>query len=194
MHTIFFDLETGGLDLRHPIIQLAAVAVDADLKEVSSFERKVHFVEAEAEPEALKMNHYDPEVWAQSAIAPPQLVREFTTWLKRFADVQMVSKRTGNPYSVAQLAGYNAATFDGPRLQKLFRDAAAFLPAHPRVLDVLQLVLWDAFKRRETHESYRLSEVYQRLGYTVDGAHDALFDVRATVQVVRDLKQRGGTQ
>lgn len=42
MTTVFFDLETGGLDAaHHPIVQIAAVAVSDAGKELETFEQKL---------------------------------------------------------------------------------------------------------------------------------------------------------
>ncbi len=63
-YTIYFDTETGGVLPSHPTIQLAAIAVeDGTWNEAAGFERKIKFNEADADPEALKINHYEPEVW-----------------------------------------------------------------------------------------------------------------------------------
>ena len=67
MTTVFFDLETGGVTPDHPDIQLAAIAVDSDLNELDSFERKIQFKESDADPEALKLNHYDASIWDSEA-------------------------------------------------------------------------------------------------------------------------------
>ncbi len=53
---VFFDLETGGLDpKRHPIIQLAAVAVDAGLEVLEAFEAKVIFDRNKANAHSLQL-------------------------------------------------------------------------------------------------------------------------------------------
>lgn len=187
MHTIYFDLETGGLQMEHPVIQLAAVAVDQNLVEIDSFERKIQFVEASADPEALMLNHYDAEVWKREAKPFQTVVRDFDKFLFPYRDIQMVSK-AGKPYSVALLGGYNAANFDAPRLQRMFKNASQFLAAHPRTLDVLQGIMWRDYLAGEFHLSYKLGDVCARLGIELTGAHDALADVRGTVELVRRLK------
>ena len=148
MRLVFVDLETGGLEPgKHPITQVACVAVDPSLKELASFERKVVFNEADCDPESLAVSRYNREQWQREAVAAPKACAELSAFFKRFADVRMVSQRTGNPYFVAQMAGYNAATFDGPFLQCFYRQQDAFLPAAFRVLDVLQRVLWHFHER-----------------------------------------------
>ena len=193
MRIVFFDYETGGVTPSHPNIQLAAMAVEIETwRAVESFERKIAFNESEADPEALKINHYLREVWEREAVTAARAHSEFAAFLKRHADVQMVSKRTGSPYQVARLAGYNAATFDGPRLKDHFTRCNAFLPAHPFVMDVLQWAAWELQIRGARLDNMKLGTVYQ---YFVsespgDSAHDALHDVRSTIAVARCLWER----
>jgi uncharacterized protein YprB with RNaseH-like and TPR domain len=42
----FFDLETGGLELHHPIIQFAGIAVDRAWREIETLEMKIEFDES----------------------------------------------------------------------------------------------------------------------------------------------------
>lgn len=188
---VYFDFETGGLTPAHPDIQLAAVAVDQTGVIVASLERKIQFDPATADPEALRMNSYDPEVWEREAKPEEMVVTEFAGFLKRFSDVEMISKRTGRPYKVARLAGYNAATFDGPRLQAMFQRYGAFLPAHPQVMCVLNLALWAFHGKSDRPKSMKLGDVCEFFGIPID-AHDALHDVRATVALVDKLRAAAG--
>lgn len=189
MRSVFFDLETGGRDpSRHPITQIAAVAVDKDLNEFESFECKIRFDESEADPEALRLNHYDPEVWAEKGLAPRMAADRFARFLKKYADVEMTSK-AGKPYSVAQLIGYNAATFDGPFLQSFYGGLQVFLPASYRVMCLLQRVLWGFHEdpRKKPPKDFKLGTVCKYFEIPLEGAHDALADVRATVNLSRVL-------
>jgi len=65
MITTYFDLETTDVDIaRSEITQLAAVAVDSNFREVGFFTRLIRIDEKRANPEALRINHYDPARWA----------------------------------------------------------------------------------------------------------------------------------
>jgi DNA polymerase III subunit epsilon len=183
---IYFDLETGGLDMEHPITQLAAVAVNG-AEEIDSFNRLIHVNVEHCDPKALELNGYDPARWEREAVFPFQVVSEFWTFLNKYKTVDCISKE-GKPYKVAQLAGYNAATFDAPRLQQLFRTARAFLPAHPRVLDVMQLAMWFIRAQDIKLENHKLATVCKYFGIKLDNAHDALADVRATAQLAGCLQ------
>lgn len=184
---VFFDLETGGLNPeRHPIIQLAAVAVDAEtFEELGSFERKLRFKMEAADPEALAMNSYDAATWEREAVEPPAALRDFSTFLKLHATRRMVSK-TGNPYWVARLAGHNAAAFDMPFLRRYFSICDLFLPAYLLTLDSSQLAAWWNWRNGGKLENVKLVSLAAHFGIELE-AHDALADVRANVAVVKYL-------
>ncbi len=192
MVVVYFDLETGGLQPTHPIIQLAAVAVEENAwEELGSFEAKLLFDESEADAEALKINHYDPEVWKKHGKSPNAVALLFARFLEPFKAIQMISKRTGRPYSVARLAGHNAATFDGPRLQALFSGLGMFLPADPRVRCTLQRALWYFEESGKPAPcNYKLESLCKHFGIEIpeSGAHDALVDVRLTIQLARAMR------
>jgi DNA polymerase III epsilon subunit-like protein len=191
MKIIYFDLETGGVLEQHPIIQIAAIAIDdATWQELDAIEMKLQFNISDADPEALKINHYDAAVWRAEAIPVGQAIGRFARFLEPHKSLHLISKRSGRPYSVAQLAGHNAATFDGPRLQNMFRATGAFLPADPRVLDTMQRAMWFFQERGTRPEDYKLGTLCKHFGIEVgDDAHDALADVRLTIQLARALRE-----
>ncbi len=187
--TVVFDLETGGVEAKHPDIQLAAVAVRG-WEEIDTFERKLQFSVDSCDPEALEINSYDPAVWEREALPEARVVAQFAQWMRRHAVIHKVSKR-GNPYSVARLAGHNVARFDAPRLLAMFKRHGAFLAADAfRPLDTLQLALWHFAGREDEPENYKLGTLATALGIATDGAHDALADVRMTVQLAKAICER----
>lgn len=186
--TIYFDLETGGLEPCHPNIQLAAIVMDDSTgEEIASFEQKIKFSESEADPEALRVNHYSPVAW-KDAIAPAGAAQRFAAFIGPHRSIEMVSKRTGEPYSVGKLAGYNALTFDLPRLRRMF--GAAFFPCSYHVRDILQRVMFwfDEHPNVSKPDSLKLGTVCEFFKISVDGAHDALVDVRMTAALARRLR------
>jgi DNA polymerase III alpha subunit (gram-positive type) len=163
--TVYFDLETGGLDVESPIIQLA---------------------------EALEINHYDRQRWLKEGMPPQIAFERFSKFLNQFKSIPMISKRTGRTYQVARLAGYNCLTFDAPRLQYHFKQHDLFLPAHPATLDVLALAMWrlSATLHFETPSaSTKLGFLCEAFGVPLDNAHDALADVRGTIALAKRLTQ-----
>lgn len=190
MSIIYFDLETGGLRDDQPDIQLAAVAVAPDGREMEVFQRRIQFDEAKADPEALKINHYDADLWAKEAVPEAQALAEFSAFMNRYRSIEMVSKRTGQPYSVARLAGYNAATFDGPRLKRMFERHRAFMPAHPQTLCVYQRAIWWFLERGLSLNNMKLGTVCGHFGIALPDAHDALADVKATAKLADCLRAK----
>lgn len=188
-YTIYFDFETGGVLPTHPSIQLAAIAVDdASRKEVSSFEAKLTFDEKQATPEALTMNHYDKTVWDKEALSPPIVAKRFARWSAPFQSIPMVSARTGNSYTIGKLAGYNALTFDLPRLRDLF--GTEFFPFAFQVRDILQRVIFhfDEHPSLLPPSNYKLPTVCAYFGINTDNAHEALADVRLTHALYERLR------
>lgn len=186
---IIFDLETGGLKEDAPIIQIAAIAIDAQGNEKEAFECKILFDESQAEKEALEINHYSREVWESLGVPPVNAVARLSHFLKTHASLHLISK-AGNPYSVAELCSYNSA-FDAPRLKRFY--TGQFLPAHPRVLCALQRVMWYFKETRMPISNFKLSTVANFFGILSDGAHDALEDVRLTHKVLKEISTRYAT-
>lgn len=202
---VFFDLETGGLDpSKHAVIQIAAVACvvarrgKVELVQAGEFESKLLFDLEAAEEQALNVNSFNQATWADEAKMPSVACRDFSQFLKRHATNRQISKRTQRPYYVANLAGYNGATFDKPFLWKLYsRQRDSFVPGHPQVFDVLQLAKWTAFSSlgdAPLPANFKLETVAKWLGLDVgDGqTHDALDDVRLLVDVTERLLQIAG--
>lgn len=192
---IFYDLETGGLDpKRHPIIQIAAVAVDQRLDAIEAFEAKVRFEKKKANAHSLRKNHYHPGVWAQEAQEPTAVAQEFAAFLKRHATVPTLSAR-GQSYQVAQLVAHNGA-FDGPFLATWYDKLGIFLPAKRLVLCTMQLAMWHFMNSgAKPPANYQLATLCDCFGvaFHAAAAHEALADVTATVQLFRALRQRNTT-
>lgn len=183
MSVVVFDFETGGLSPHHPNIQLAAIAVDDSWNEIESFESKIAFDPSLCDAEALALNHYAADAW-KSAPECPYVFAMFCSFLKRHSSVEMISKRSGRPYSVARLAAYNA-TFDRDRLWAM--SGSQFVPAHPQALCIMQRAMW-AVQSGASFKSFKLTDVAEKLGIGNDGAHDALADVRIAAAVARALQ------
>jgi DNA polymerase III epsilon subunit-like protein len=185
MKTVVFDFETGGLESQ-PSIQLAAiVVVDATGKEVAQFEQKIRFDVAACDPKALEINRYSAEAW-KDAISPSAAADRFATFVKPHCCIEAFSKRTGRPFSVAKLAGYNAVTFDWPRLKALFADR--FLPCSYHVRDVMQRAMFWFDEHGKKPKDLKLTTVCEYFGIETENAHDALADVRMTAQLAERLR------
>lgn len=184
---VHFDFETGGVEPRHPSIQLAAVAWDGGV-ELGAFEQKIAFTEADADPAALAMNHYSPAAWVD-AKSHAIVAGKFAAWLKPYCTVQKTSK-AGKPYFVARLAGYNAIAFDAPRLRELF--GTQFLAAEYPVRDVLQRAVFyfDDHATVAPPANLKLATVCAFFGIKTAGAHDALTDARMCAELHHALTRQ----
>lgn len=186
--TVFFDVETGGLEERHPNIQIAAVAV-RDWKEVESFEAHISFSEAACDPEALSVNGYRREDWV-GAVSEPQAFLLFNRFCERNADYRLIS-RAGNPYTVAKLAGHNVTSFDIPRVRRALDAMRVFWKAcwwYP--LDTYARAIWHFHDRGESPENFQLQTLARRFGIPAQGAeHEALADVRLCVLIAKAITE-----
>lgn len=184
MVVVYFDTETGGVLPTHPTIQLAAVAVE-DGVELSGFTQNIAFNLQDCDEEALALNHFTPQAWAD-AVSPAVTAARFAQWLRPFQSVTLTSKRTGQPYTVARLAAYNAP-FDLPRLRELF--GTQFFPCEFLVRDVLQFALFHFDRYGHAPENFKLTTVARYFGIPTDGAHGALADARMCAAVHRALRE-----
>ena len=188
---VFVDLETGGVDSWRPIMQIAAIAVDSNLRELETLEIKLRFDPQRMKRACFRKRHYSRHVWAREAVSEQEAGERFASFLKRHATIDLVSA-THRPYRVAQLVAHHAA-FDGPFLASWFRRIDRYLPAHPRVLCTHQRALW-LFHENKTLSppaDYRLSTLCQYFDVRLKAheAHEALADVRATVELYRAMQR-----
>jgi DNA polymerase III epsilon subunit-like protein len=188
---VIFDLETGGVEPQHPDIQLAALVLDEGDREAGAFHARIQFNESLCDPEALKMNSYDRDLWANEALPERIVVAQFARFLEPYRSIERTSKRTGQPYTIAKLAGHNVQRFDGPRLRAMFKRHDQFLAADSYgALDTWQRALWWF---QETGErppaSFTLSTLCDYFGIEApDGTHDARADVALTAQLIKRLR------
>ena len=186
MKIVFFDVETSGLDEgHHEIIQIAACATE-DMVVVDEFERKLMFDLSKASKEALAINSYDPDVWDREQISQGCALSEFTQWLKKYKDVTRYAKRSGRAFKTVRMAAHNAP-FDMKFLQAWYRKHDKFCPADFLALDTLQLVMWHDWDGKIPIKNYKLGTLCEFLGIPLEGAHDALVDIRANVEVAKRL-------
>jgi oligoribonuclease (3'-5' exoribonuclease) len=102
---VFIDPETAGIDpKRHPIIQLAAIAVDDQLEVLEAFEAKVQFDLRQANVRSLRKKHFHPGVWAREARDEKTVANGFASFLRRHAALPAIS-RQGTAYQVTTLSG-----------------------------------------------------------------------------------------
>ncbi|HZZ26776.1 MAG TPA: 3'-5' exonuclease [Pirellulales bacterium] len=186
---VFFDLECAGLDpKRHPIIQIAAIAVDEALEPIEAFEAKLRFDVQRANKNSLRKNHYHPGIWAKEGREPEEIARTFAEFLRRHATIPMMGA-TGSSYAVAQLVAHNA-DFDGSFLQAWYERFGVYLPARRQVLCTLQRAMWFFSEQtRQSPKDFKLATLchFFAVPFHAASAHEALGDVLATIQLYKSI-------
>jgi DNA polymerase-3 subunit epsilon len=156
---IFFDLETTGVNVdADRIVQIACIKIDTD------------------------GNQTEKEILINPTIPIP----------KEASDVHGVTDETVKDapkfYNVAKaiyaffegcdIGGYNSDSYDVPLLMNEFARAGIQFPNW-------DCALVDVLKHERILRSNKLGDVYKRYtGRDLDGAHNALVDVRATVEIL----------
>jgi DNA polymerase III epsilon subunit-like protein len=177
---VYVDIETGGLDRdRHPITQIAAYVPAT--KEF--FERKIIVDPAECDPVALEINHYNPAVWAATAVPACLAALDFIIFLRRHATIHFVDRDGDKLKSVAQMAGHNADAFDLPFLRRWAAEFGHDLPIYHTSLCTKQLAMW----LHPGLDSYSLGPLCQHFGIEIKNAHDALADAVACARLAERL-------
>jgi DNA polymerase III epsilon subunit-like protein len=187
---IFVDIETAGQQLWRPIIQIAAVAVDSNFRELESFEEKIRFNERDAVKWTLRKRHYNRRRWQQEARRDKDVAVDFAAFLVRHATVGAVSV-SGAPFAVAQLVAHNAA-FDAPFLRTWFERLGLFFPGTYRVYCTLHRAMWLFHEDRSLAppDDFRLGTLCEYFGVSLppEQAHDALADARATAKLYHAMR------
>lgn len=186
---VFVDLETGGLLPWRPIIQIAAIAVSSSLRELEVFESKIMFQKRFVDPKALRKNSYSPERWKREARPAGEVAKAFAEFLRRHATIEVAGSGRGS-YRLAQLVAHNA-NFDGPFLLAWFDRMGQFFPGHFRMLCTVQRAVWlfHEDKSLTPPTDFKLGTLCEYFGVPLrpEDAHDALADVRATVDLYRAM-------
>lgn len=163
---VFFDLEATGLNVvRDRIMQIAMIKYFADGREPEEMEMLIN-------PGVL----ISMEAMAVHGITPKDVARKPT--FQQVADD--IYKFIGD----ADLAGYNSNRFDVPMLMEEFaRVGIDFDVSNRRLLDMQRI-----FYKMEPRTLKAALRFYT--GKKMENAHDALADVRATVDVFRGQLER----
>lgn len=185
------DIETGGLEFRRPIIQIAAVALDAAMNELEQFEVKIQFDEQKACKDSLRRIHYQRAEWRRSAVAPRKAAWDFARFLRRHATVRQYGTN-GEMFKVAQLVAHNSG-FDGPFLQAWYKKLGIFFPASYRYQCTLQRAYWLFAENPELPQpdDFRLLTLcrYFDVPFNAIESHEALADVRAMIAMYRAMRE-----
>ena len=158
---IFFDLETTGLDiLRDRILQIALIKYPANGSKPEEVDLYVN-PEFPIPPEVFAIHGITDEM-----VASAKPFRELAPWLYLFI-------------GDADLAGYNSNRFDVPFLMEEFaRCGLQFSVKNRRLIDVG--AIFHKMEPRTLKAAYRFY-----CGASLENAHNALADIRATAEVFK---------
>jgi DNA polymerase-3 subunit epsilon len=156
---VFFDLESTGLDLsKDRVVSIATLKIDLDGK---TEEKKILINPQMPIPkEASDVHGITDEMVADAPIFP-QLAKSLFSYFEN-----------------CDIAGFNSDYYDVPLLMKEFSRCGIEFPTW-------ELNLVDVLKFERALNSNKLGEVYKRYtGKELEGAHDALNDIRATFEIL----------
>ena len=167
---VFVDLETGGLALEYPVIQIGAVALPTG----RVFERKLRFNKDDCHPAAMAKNNYDPEIWAKEAVDPLDAWMDFS----RFLDAH---KKEDD----IVLGGHNIHDFDMDFINDAFTKHSIKSNYRRVPIDTMLMHYYQHPGERKS-----LASCCERLEIVQGRAHDALDDAKASMLVYRKLTTR----
>ncbi len=172
----FIDIETTGLDVtRHEIIEIGVVLVDASLQNQDTYTildtfhfkiRPMHITQAD--PQALRINHYDPSQWQEAITLQEALV-------------QLSEKTKG-----AVMVGHHVA-FDLMFLDRAFKETGVANMMHYHVLDTVSLAYSKLPEYREDISRYGLQYLCDHFKIKNKESHTARADAYATFELYKKL-------
>ena len=159
---MFLDTETTGLEPQHEVIQIGVVAMNGEEYEWKIKPERIDL----ADPEALKINRYDPGKWEEEGRPSGEVCRELASMLQQ---TQMVCC---NP------------TFDITYLRYSFIENG-ISPRHLAYPKPLCVAIFAApiMSVAEGLGIPSLRKMCDYFGVPNDGAHDALEDARMTREI-----------
>ena len=164
---VFFDVESTGLNiLRDRIVQIALIKHFADGREPEELEMLIN-------PGAVLISE---DAYKVHGISPKDVANKPT--------FSQVAKQIFEFIGDADLSGYNAIRFDIPMLmEEFYRAGIDFNLDDRKLIDVQRLFY--KMEPRTLSAAYRFY-----CDKSMENAHDALADVRATVDVLKGQIER----
>jgi DNA polymerase-3 subunit epsilon len=158
---VWFDLETTGVNTATDrIIEICMIKTDFEGNEISSFYTLV--------------NPGPGIEWRQEAIDKHGITPDMLEDQDRF---EYIAKEVMDFIGDSDLGGYNALYFDIPMLTEEFmRAGLVFNPRGKAVID--PFLIYSKYERRDLSTAYT-----KYTGKTLDGAHRAEADIRATMEI-----------
>ena len=190
--TVFYDMETTGIDPETAaVVQIGAI-LDIDGEEVDNLNLKIRpFEGAYLDPAALAVTGLSVDDLMND---PARLDPREAYW--KF--LEFCGFRPGRRVETSDRihrAGYNIMGFDNRFLDKLgvrSGDKWCFAKFHWPGIDVASIACAALRQKRGRMKDFKLMSVARAFDIDTDGqAHDALFDVRVTRDLYYEIIARG---
>lgn len=194
-----YDLETtrpNPVDPQIEIIQFAAATADSEtlvLIDGTAIDIKIKFDLEKADPESIKVNSYDPDIWAKQAIPQNEAAWKINAYFGGRKTWKRISRK-GKFGTVCKLMGFNNASFDDVVLRRMLDANGIAWPAASLwptgTIDVMHMAQSIDMLEGNAWSFYSLSDMCDRYGIDNEDAHDALADVKATLAVAKVYKEK----
>ena len=165
----FIDIETTGFDVTmHEIVEIGVVLTTSQLKLIEKIEFKIKPEHIEnADPVALKVNHYNPLDWADA--------------LSLKNSMEIISEKTTDCIMVGQ-----NVSFDSGFLEYSFAKLKLKNNMHYHKLDTVSIA-WAKLHENKNIMRFSLRELCKHFGIKNERAHSALSDAYATYLLYKKL-------
>lgn len=179
---IVFDCETGGLDCtKNPILEIALVTLDKNLKEIDRYETYIKpYDDLVVDPDALKANGIKLRDVENSGISKKEAIKNLTTYFKKSS--------TGNHPSMRPIVVGHNIPFDIGFMDELFKNEKI------KFKDLKQNIfidtMGDATRSWPKINSLNLTACCEQAGISLINAHRAMPDVLATADLFRYFNKK----
>ena len=192
---IVFDFETDGINTDlNSIVQIAAIPID--MRNLTILDKETFNIDVcpiNFKNEDYTEAHLDTILWHaknynceqndilerwKKGLSPTDAVKEFTEYCNSYA--------TGRSYDKMPVCGgYNIEGFDIPILNRYCSKFSKKYPFHRRdTFDLLPMVRhWFLFSENPSKD-YKFDTLRERFNLSTEQAHDALFDVQQTAELL----------
>ena len=176
INKIFLDVETGGLRIQDPLLQVAYIIEAADGSELKN-DIRIYAKKEDCDAKALEINRLNPTKGLKNSNA----FLRFKTDLDKYI-------KFGKYYFI----GYNSHSFDSTFIRKWFTENCVryndyiYNPS----IDLMLIAAGFCIGQRDKLGNFKQVTVARSLGVEVDSKklHDASYDVEVARQIFNKIK------
>lgn len=179
---IVFDCETGGLNCKeNPILEIALVTLDINLKEIKRYETYVlPYDELEITKEALKANGIKLRDVEENGISKKEFIKNMISYFK--------ASMPGNHPSLKPVVVGHNIPFDIGFMDELFKNEK--VKFRDLIANVYIDTMGDAKRSWPKISSINLGTCCEQAGIELINAHRAMPDVLATADLFRYFNKK----